>query len=247
MHKKAGRPLFVGMIIIEIIFMLKYWDIRKSFEGEKCIADIFRYTVSSQCFPYLILLFIMYYLFITRDEYNSMYVVKMKSKKYIWIKNVLNDIKVIVPYIIMLMLMNLVIAKYIFGNIELINWDSYLSNYYFFSKNITNINIAFVIFKAYLLMFFQMLVCMLFTRLVIWITNIRLLPIIFIVVMIFNDIHMVYFPLFFNRFLYKISEWGGTSIMSYANIMKLLLIAVIMFVIGLMYSEHREFIEDEHI
>lgn len=81
-NKKENIPFLVGLIGISVIFSITYMNMAyKVFPGEKCVADIFKIINRTDFISYIIVPFVLYYTFITRDEYNVMYVIKRKSKK----------------------------------------------------------------------------------------------------------------------------------------------------------------------
>lgn len=247
--KKNNNIIFLILIaILEVFYSLHHMGYMSNNDGYMSIADGFRYTASSLYLPFMILIFIIYYLYIGRNEYNTMYVIKMKSKKYIWIYNIVQDIKYSFIYTIWISILGIV--SFIFYNreAELINWMSYNSNYSLIGRGITsNIRFSNIVIKAYLIMYFQILVCLFFSRLIVWITNNRILLVIILSAVAISDIHPYYTAIFFSRFKYLLKDWGSTSFYSYRCILYLIIISVCLFLIGMAYSEHREFIDNDQI
>lgn len=250
-NKKENIPFLVGLIGISVIFSITYMNMAyKVFPGEKCVADIFKIINRTDFISYIIVPFMLYYTFITRDEYNVMYVVKRKSKKEIWFLGLFNDMKISFIYSLVLFVIEPVIAQFLWGKVEIINWSSYMSNYSIASNGLTSdIGVLSVIFKAYILLYVKIMVCLFFSRLIIWMTNIRLLSIIILVISAVIDSRSVkgIGMIFWNRFKYGSMDWGTNAILSYKCIVWLLLIAIIIAIIGLLYSEHREFVDNEYI
>ena len=249
--KKENIPFLAGLIGISVIFSINYMNMAyEIFPGEKCVADIFKIVNRADFISYITIPFMIYYTFITRDEYNVMYVVKRKSKKEIWLLGLFNDIKISFVYTIALFVIEPVIAKCLWGKVEIINWTSYISNYSIASNGLTSdIGLLSVIFKAYVLLYAKIMVCLFFSRLITWMTNIRLLSIVILVISAVVDYRPVKGTegIFWNKFKYSNLDWGINVFSSYKCIMWLLLITVIIVIAGLLYSEHREFVDDEHI
>lgn len=250
-NKKENIPFLAGLIGISVIFSITYMNMAyKVFPGEKCVADIFKIINRTDFMPYIIVPFMLYYTFITRDEYNVMYVIKRKSKKEIWFLGLFSDMKISFVYSLALFVIEPIIAQCLWGKVEIINWSSHMSNYSIASNGLTSdIGLLSVIFKAYILLYVKIMVCLFFSRLIIWLTNIRLLSIIILIISVVIDSRPVtgIGTIFWNRFRYSSLDWGTNVILSYKCIMWLLIMAVIIVIIGLLYSEHREFIDNEHI
>lgn len=250
-NKKENLSFLAGLIVISVIYSISYMKVSYvKFFGEKCIADAFRFINRCDFIAYIIIPFMLYYAFITRDEYDVMYIVKRKSKKEIWLLGLLNDIKIALVYSIILFVIESVIARCLWGNVELINWSSYMSCYSIASHGeISDIGISLVVLKVFLLFCTKITVGLFFSRFVVWITNIRLLSIIVVVFSAVFDTWaaIVIKPVFWGRFLYNINDWGTNTLLSYRCVYWVMIIAVIIVIAGWMYSEHKEFIDNEHV
>lgn len=237
----------LGMIVILLTGYILFATSFIKYPGEKCLLDGLRYITSAVNISKIIALFEIYYLYVTRDDFQVTKVLKMKSRRELWNKQIKTSFWISFGLCIYVLIITMSFAMFNCKDGGLINWNQSNSSYALQSMgNTSNISFAIVFLKALMILMMQTVVCFSFSQLIIWITDLRILPLIFIIGAAINDIHATYVPLFFSRFNYIITDWGTNSLNSMNAIIRLFIIALCIYCCGYIYSEHREFIEKGH-
>lgn len=243
------RKYFNGILAVIVLLMTVYLMYEIGYiphVGEMCIGDGIRNVLSSKCAPKLIALFTIYYLYITRDEFHTMFLLKRKSRKDLWKKQMKDCCILAFLFSTVVIMVSLVSSSYYYKDGGIMNWNKYYSGYAIQSRGIiSDIGLAAVCAKGWTLLLLQTLSVLVFSQLLIWLTNIRALPLIFIIAAAIND-GFTYTPLFFSRFNYRINQWGDIKFTSLKPVFYLIGITVVLVAIGYLYSEHKEFIGEQN-
>lgn len=243
MTKKLNAVL--GIIIILTAAFTLYFA-KASMRGTQlCIADGVRCALNVQYSTRVILLYVLYYLYITREEFNTMMVLRMSSKRKIWTAYALRSIRYSLIFTIAIMSLWMIIAARLYGAGGLVNWNMVYSDYAIHTDGqVSHIGFGYILIKGAALLFLHTEICLLFSQIVIWLTNNRTVPLIVIAAAVIGDAHFTYVPIFFTRFHYNILQWGMTGIQSMSVLLYLIGIGIIIFLLGYGCAEYKEFIGD---
>ena len=237
----------LGMIVIMLTGYILFAASFIKYPGEKCILDELRFITNAVNISKIIALFEIYYLYVTRDDFQIMKVLKVKNRRRLWNKQIKTSFCISLGLCTFVLIITMSFAMFYCKDGGLINWNQFNSSYALQSMGKTsNISFVIVILKALMILMMQTVVCFSFSQLIIWITDLRFLPLIFIIGAAISDIHPTYVPLFFSRFNYIITDWGTNSLRSINAIVRLFIIALCIYCCGYIYSEHKEFIEKGH-
>ena len=189
----------------------------------------------------LAVILIVYYLYITRDDFAASKVVLMKSRRAFWIRQLKENALVGFGFIIIIISIS-VIAAYLAFKGEIINWNKQYSTFAIMNNGvISNATYGEVLIKTMLDKYLQTLLCLVITQLVIWITGKRILGLLLTVMAAISDIHPNYVSLYFSRFYMSGHKWAGMSISTFDVIIKLGLLCVVVMTLGYIYSKYKEF------
>lgn len=211
--------------------------------GTLCIADGIRYALDVRILANIITMLVIYYLYVTRHDFNAMRVIQMKSRRRMWHRQFKEIVVISLMFTCFMVVLALTLAGFFYREGGVINWDKSYSDYAYITRGYTSsIGIGLVVLKGAALLFFQSIVCLLFCQLVIWLIHIRIVPLLFVISAAIGDAHTTYIPIFFSRFNYVVNQWGDASLRSVTSVLWMFLIAAMLYAIGYFYAEKKEFI-----
>ena len=232
------------MILFFIIVYIGFATSNIPYSGEKCILDEVRYITSTVNISKIIILFEIYYLCITKDDLQINKVIKMNNRHQLWNKQIKKNILISLWLSIFVLIITISFALLNCKEGGLINWKQVNSSYALQSMgNTSNISFYIVILKALMIIMIQTVVCFSFSQLIIWLTDLRTIPLILVVAIAISDIHITYIHIFFSRFNYAVTDWGTNDLSAIKIIIKLLVITVCIYLYGYIFSGNKEFIE----
>ena len=213
-----------------------------------CVMDSMRLLLAGRNCSIVIILVVVWYMYITKDDYDTMLILRMKNKKNLWraqCKKILKVSFVITLYII--------IIGFTIGLITSKNWLNWSLQSSFYSSGTSpkgiyltsNISVVQILLLTFIFLYFQIAISLCLVVLGYWSINSYIVPLIVIVAVAISDAFTSFEVIFYRRFTITSNDWSTLGPQLWIKLFILFAIFSAMVYLGTLIANRKEFIGDE--
>ncbi|MDD6798714.1 MAG: hypothetical protein PUE71_10615 [Clostridia bacterium] len=224
----TGIAVFV-LIVGWCIYYMKHKDAYRY-----CISDGVSFGMLADCFGKCVILIILSYLYITKNDFSYMRILQMKSRYQIWLSQSRDIVIYAFVWTVLYISLLLMLGKTEFGSNGLFDAKWYGSVFWQ------------VMLKAFLLCFLQLLCSLFFTLLIRWLLDTGYFALAVLAFIGISDGNHFFIPIFYRRFNYSLEMWSVNNAAAVKPLLCLALIATALFAAGLYQAGRKEFMNESY-
>jgi len=213
-----------------------------------CVMDSIRLVLAGRNSSLVIILIVVWYMYITKNDYDTMLILRMRNKKNLWKLQCKKILKVSFVITLLIIAFGLVIGM--LSTKTWLNWNLQSSYYSSIilpkgSYLTSNISAAQIILLAFIFLYFQIAITLCLLVFGYWSVNSYIAPLIVVVVVAIGDAFTPFGPLFYRRFAITLDDWRILGLQLWGKLFILIVIFAVMTYFGTLIANRKEFIGDE--